>query len=347
MTIESLRDPDGEPWEIMQSNIKKLHEEDHLTHEQASRLKDQIREVIDYAYTSRRKTSGITAEHFYLRINSIGAQIRYETGEINLSNHNQRIHSHVYPSDDFLTESDNQINISVEHKSNSEYPDSGYPRDPSLKPAYYKHTDPDILLDELEPLVRKIEEEDSYPAWIRYTVELHDYVTNNIKIQPQEPQQEKVQPPGKTLEYQTGDIGSQITLLASLYEAAGISCRIVITHNLEHDNWRPVLLIKIPEQMPMETIAAKIRQYYAEKIDRTSDLPLLGIFSQGKLGMDNDWIYVDPSLIGIRHRSRNDTAPEYRLNHFIYDTAGKSVGDNADVYHVPLKWREESQYIIL
>lgn len=346
--IESLMPPDGQPWEIMEFCIKKLHEENHLTQEQATRLTDQIQQVIHHTYTNQENNQTIH-DHFYIRINGINIQIEYETGEINLYKNNQKIFSHVYTINDKY-----RMNIQIGNEKDNEFPDSGLPPNPSLKPAYYKHTNPDILVNELSHLARKIENQDSYPRWISYAIELHEYVKNNIKTQPQKPSEKNVQPPQKTLKYQAGDIGSQITLLVSLYKAAGIICQITISHDLQHDNWRPTLLIKTPENMPKKIIAEKIHQYYVNEIfeyGHENQLPFIGTVSDHKAGSNQHWLFADPLTTGLgQYTSNTDSSPEHNLNRFIYDRPIKPDNKDADdinIYPVALKWVEEYQYINL
>lgn len=76
---------DYNPTKIIGHSINQLYNENYLTKKQAIRFEDQIEQVTDFVYSQE-----LLFLSFYIRVNSIQAQISYKTGEIKLIKYNKK-----------------------------------------------------------------------------------------------------------------------------------------------------------------------------------------------------------------------------------------------------------------
>ncbi len=324
--------PDPEPkieethydnrWDVIAACMERL-EMKHLTGKQLSRLYDQIKTVRGYMFNKNSEVA------FDIRVNGFTANISPSSsfGRITICKPDEVIYARQEP------EAELGVELEVKEPYALGYPDD-LPETTRIKPAYYLEIDSSILLDEFEPLAREIEERAGYPDWVKYAVELHRYVAAEIETRPDKPDPDKVQDPRKMVEYRAGDIGSQVTLLASLYKAVGIPAKVVISHgeNLDHD-WRPVLFIKTPE-IPEEIVIEKIHEYYTEQFGYENEdmRPICGHDSDLHSGVDANWILADPETAAIGENPPSINQP---------DTSDQRCITVDGLYQV-----EEHQYIL-
>jgi hypothetical protein len=289
-TVES--EYKGEAQNLAEAVNKAVHET-QLTQDEGQRILTQIGQMSTHVFESERN------EKFIFWMNGKEVTIHFSES-VEIETGDQTIHGSPYDPD-FDAGPDAYTTPSTLGVDSKEQKDC----QTQVAPWLPGKTDPSIAKAEFADELRRIDEIQGYPNWVKYIAELHRLVSYRIDNERGEPGQ-TVQDPATTCEWGSGTAADQAVLLASLFEAVGIPYHFVI---VDTGGIRHVFTCVDYPFSRTERAAKSLQKYYikncsiAFKMDDPEEIHNEGGFFRGLYNLreapylhnypDRYWIPVD------------------------------------------------------